>query len=189
MVRSFAHDPEAFRSSREQAAKVEFSQRYRRWLTEQLGPLPEGEYEMEPSINEAVLPRQPTLTQSRVILRAEDEHLRFGNAEDFVRQAIARLGADFASRARALTPRHRAVFDLTRSLRNSLAHASPRSSELLRRDTREEALPPSLRVTSQRNVRRDGIGAYLCRRHPATHRIRWRVLVGSLRGAVRTLDP
>lgn len=81
MVRSLAQDPEVFRRSREQAARTEFSRRYRRWLTEQFGPLADGEFEIELSIDEAVLPRQPTLSQSRAILRAEDEHLRFGNAE------------------------------------------------------------------------------------------------------------
>lgn len=189
VIRSLAEDPEVFRSAREEAARKELSHRYKRWLTDAFGDTAQDvPIELELTVGDNLIPAKPTLDQSRTLLRAGDEHLRFGNAEDFVAQAQVRLGASYAARARALNPRQCAVVDLTRSLRNSLAHGSPKSSELLRRDTREATLPPSLRITGARNVRRAGIGTYLCYRRPGT-RVRWRVLVASLRAAARTLDP
>lgn len=132
-------------------------------------------------ISSATFPAQPTLEESRRLLGGH-RNVTFENAADLRKRVERDLAYKYVARFRNVTPEELAVIDAVRAIRDAIAHGSPQALARLNETVRSTHLQTALRWTSNRQLRRGGIGQYLCDRG------RFKVFLGVLVSIIRKLD-
>ncbi len=114
---------------------------------------------------EVSLPRQPKVGDVRKIVDPSDGNITFRNRKESDRIADSHLSATYAAYPKSLTYNDWLVIEVMISVRNALAHSSPRSIDAMNAclnaclNTGDPQIQALGRVTNR--VTRSGIGSYL----------------------------
>lgn len=191
VVRALCEDPERFRVAKEKRATNRLRVELDKWVIGEFGDalVPVVGAALNVTLGSDLIPRQPTIDQSRSVLKAQDSNLSFPDSQALYDFVMVNIGTTFTHRLKRLTQEQRAVIDATKALRNCLAHASPRSKRALNTALRAGGLPPALRIAPVHSVNRPGIGRYLYLTPAGSAECRIRVLFGLLRDLAYVLEP